>query len=138
MTMTRKMRPMIVLKLPPINGQLDVADVVVDDDEREGAEPGALDPGEAADHRDHEQLDRGGEADVARRDLPLPPDEQDPRDGSDEGAKPKASARCSGTLKPSELIRTGSSRTPCNESPKGVRTRYLITPYMTSEAPNAM
>ena len=58
------------------HGQLDVADIVVDDDEGEGADPGALDPGEAADDGDHEQLDRGGQADVAGRDLPVPPDEE--------------------------------------------------------------
>ena len=41
-------------------------DVVVDHDERERAEPGALDPAEAADHRDDEQLDRRTEADRRR------------------------------------------------------------------------
>src|ERR687898_1480049 len=66
------------------HGQLDVADVVVDDDEGEGAEPGALNPDEAADDRDDEQLDRGGETEVARCDLPVPPDEEDSGDGGNE------------------------------------------------------
>ena len=47
---------MIVLKLPPIDGeqlgQPAVADVVVDDDEGERADPRALDAAEAADHGD--------------------------------------------------------------------------------------
>ena len=77
--MTRKMRPMIVLKLPPIDGQLRrVADVVVDDDEGERADPRAFDPAEAADHGDDEQLDRRFQADVARCDLPVPPDVEHP------------------------------------------------------------
>src|SRR5918994_1570896 len=66
------------------HGQLDVADIVVDDDEGESADPGSLDPGEAADDGHHEQLDRGSQPDVARCDLPLPPDEQDSRQGGDE------------------------------------------------------
>ncbi len=32
----------------------------------------------------------------------------------------KAIVRCSGTLKPSEAIRMGSSLTPCSANPKGV------------------
>ena len=96
--MTRKIKPMIGVEAAADHGQLDVADVVVDHDEGEGAEPGALDPGEAADHGHHEQLDRRGQAEVARRDLPVPPDERTPASAAMNAAKPNASARCSGTL----------------------------------------
>src|SRR5919108_4442675 len=37
--------------------EADVADVVVEDDEDEGPDPGALDPVETADHRHHEQVE---------------------------------------------------------------------------------
>ncbi len=79
-------------------GQPAVADVVVDDDEGERADPGALDPPEPADHRDDQQVDRRAEADVARSDLSLPPDEQDPASDARNAAKPNASVRWSGTM----------------------------------------
>ncbi len=74
-------------------GEPAVADVVVDQDERERADPRALDPGEAADHRHDEQVDRRRQADVARGDLALPPDEQDAGErreerGEAEGERP--------------------------------------------------
>ena len=56
--------------------KLDVANVVVDDDEGERAEPGSLDPAEPADDRDDQEVDRRAEAEVLRRDLAVPPDEE--------------------------------------------------------------
>src|SRR6266550_5689212 len=56
---------------------VEVTHVVLDHDESEGADPGALDPQEAADHRHDEQVDRLGKVDVSRRDLTAPPDVED-------------------------------------------------------------
>src|SRR3954471_12796732 len=58
--------------------------VVVDQHEDERAQPGALQAVEAADDGDHQHVDRRAEADRRRRDLGVPPDEQDPADGGDQ------------------------------------------------------
>ena len=77
--MTRKMSPMTVLKLPADHGERPPVgtgfdDVVVDDDERERADPGTLDPPEAADDGHDEQIDRRDRDRGPRRDLAVPPD----------------------------------------------------------------
>ena len=86
---------MIVLKLPPMcrsssrSGEPAVPDVVADQDEGERSDPRSLDPGETADHRHDQQVDRRGQPDVARGDLPLPPDEQHTGEGGEERGQPE-------------------------------------------------
>src|SRR6266542_578627 len=65
-------------------GDREVAHVVLDHDEHERAEPGALDAHEAADHRHHEQVDRLGQVDVAGSDLPAPPHVENAAERRDE------------------------------------------------------
>ena len=105
------------------DGHLDVPDVVVDHDEREGAEPRPLDAAEAADHGDHEQLDRRAEPDVRRRDLPVPPDEEHAGERRDEGGEPERERAVERDVVAERGHPHGSSRTPWSESPNGVRTR---------------
>ena len=61
-------------------------------DEGEGAEPGALDPRQAADHGDHQEVDRRLEADVGRRELPRPPGEEHTAERRDERRRSRTRA----------------------------------------------
>ncbi len=83
--MTRKMSPITVWKR--LRDGVDVRRVVVDDDEDERAQPRSLEPVEPADHGDHEHVDGRAEADRRRRDLRVPPDEEDPGDRRDEAGE---------------------------------------------------
>src|SRR4051794_32431933 len=67
-------------RVEPVADEPDVLRVVVQEHEDEGAQPGALEAVEAADDGDDEHVDRRAEADGRRRDLTVPPDEEDPAD----------------------------------------------------------
>ena len=54
--------------------------------------------------------------------IPLNQAEKMPASEAKKPASVKASIRCSGTLNPSALMRTGSSRTPWRAKPNGVLT----------------
>src|SRR5215217_3781548 len=56
--------------------EIDALRVVIDDDEEQRADPGALEPVEAADDGDYEQVDRRAEVDRRRVAVAVPPDEQ--------------------------------------------------------------
>ena len=55
----------------------------------EGADPGALEPVEAADDGDHEHVDRRAEVDRRRVDVAVPPDEEHAADRRDERREPE-------------------------------------------------
>src|SRR5262245_28750240 len=63
------------------------AEVVVEDDEDKGTDPGALEPVETADHRDDQEVDDGREIDRRRVDVVELPDVEDPGDRGDERAE---------------------------------------------------
>src|SRR6266851_3981066 len=63
--------------------------VVVDSREDQRTDPRALQPVEAADHGDDQDVDGLGDVDAARRDLGRVPDRQDPRDRRDERPYPE-------------------------------------------------
>ena len=52
-------------------------------------------------------------------------------------ARVNASVRWSWTLKPSDAIRTGSSRTPCSAMPNGVRAIARNPAYASTESASA-
>ena len=81
-TMTRKIAPISVCEARP--DEADLLRVVVEDDEEERADPGALEPVEPADDGDHEHVDRRAEVDRRRVDVAVPPDEEDAADRRDE------------------------------------------------------
>jgi hypothetical protein len=67
--------------------EADALRVVVDDDEEQGADPRALEPVEAADDGDHQQVDGCAEVDRRGVDVAVPPDEEHTADRSDEAGE---------------------------------------------------
>ncbi len=88
---------MTVLKRAPMKSIFRVA--VLEHDEDERADPGALEPEEAADDGDHEDVERRAEVDRARRDAAVPPGRRESRRvPAMKAPTPNASVRWSATL----------------------------------------
>ena len=98
-TITRKMTPIMRVERAADDGQVVRAHVVVDDDERERAEPGALEPVETADDGDDEQVDRRRRGSIDAGSMwPFHQTKSTPPSAATKPATPKASVRCSATL----------------------------------------
>ena len=67
--------------------EADALRVVVDDDEEQGAHPGAFEPVQPADDGDHQQVDGRAEVDRRRVDVTVPPDEDHAPDRGDEAGE---------------------------------------------------
>src|SRR5918996_1481172 len=83
---------------------------VVQNREGERSHPGALEPVEAADHRDHEHVDRPREVDRPGRDAGVPPDGEDPGQRGDQRAE--AERAHAGGIVPDALERQSEGRAP--------------------------